>query len=43
MELSLLEKLKKKIVDSCKSYEEPEFDGEGKFISKKIKTALKLD
>jgi hypothetical protein len=33
----MLEKLKDRIVDLCKSYEEPEFDNNGNFISKKIK------
>jgi len=38
--LQTLEKLKEKIVDLCKTYEEPEFDGTGNFISKKIKKQI---
>jgi len=36
-DLSTLEKLKERISHLCKTYEEPEFDPNGKFISKKIK------
>ena len=43
LELKLLEKLKGRIVDLCKTYEEPEFDKEGKFISKRITKAPVLD
>ena len=37
LELKTLEKLKDRMVSLCKTYEEPEFDQNGKFISKKIK------
>jgi hypothetical protein len=37
LNLKTLDKLRDKCVDLYKSYEEPEFDKEGKFISKKLK------
>jgi len=37
LELKTLERLKERIVDLFKTYEEPEFDKDGKFISKIIK------
>jgi hypothetical protein len=37
LELKTLEFLKQRIVDLYKTYEEPEFDKDGKFIPKKIK------
>ena len=37
LELRTLEFLKQRIVDLYKTYEEPEFDKDGKFIPKQIK------
>ena len=36
-DLKYLERLRERIEHLCKTYEEPEFDPNGKFISKKIK------
>ena len=36
-DLKYLERLRERIEHLCKTYEEPEFDANGKFISKKIK------
>ena len=41
LELKKLEFLKKRIIDQFKLFEEPEFDKDGKFISKKIKKMVK--
>lgn len=41
LELRTLEMLKKRIVDLYKTYQEPEFDKDGKFISKKIQNMVK--
>lgn len=32
--------LKERIINLCKTYEEPEFTEDGKFISKKIKKVI---
>jgi hypothetical protein len=38
----MLEKFKSRIVDKIKTYEEPEFDKDGKFISKRITKAAQI-
>jgi len=40
VELQTLEMLKERIVDLCKTYQEPEFDKDGKFIPAKIKKKM---
>ena len=42
LELKKLDFLKERVIDSYKTYEEPEFDKEGKFVSKQIMKAPKL-
>ena len=39
LELKKLDQLKERIVDMFKTYEEPEFDSDGKFIPKKVRKA----
>ena len=34
--------IKDRITNICKTYEEPEFDSNGKFISKRVKKAAKM-
>ena len=41
MNFKLMERLRERIIDLYKTYEEPEFDKDGKYINKKIKKRLK--
>jgi hypothetical protein len=40
LKLNVLDKLRDRIVDLYKTYEEPEFDKDGKFINKKPKKKI---
>jgi hypothetical protein len=40
LKLNVLDKLRDRIVDLYKTYEEPEFDKDGKFINKKPKKKM---
>jgi len=42
LELKMLERFKSRIVDKIKTYEEPEFDKDGKFISKRVTKAAQI-
>lgn len=41
LDYKILNKIKDRITNLCKTYEEPEFDANGKFISKRIKKVAK--